>query len=71
MNESISASQEERAAGQSAGMENDENAFDAFAVPEPIDDYGEGMLDHDTGGDDMDRSEWSERALGHAPAEGV
>jgi len=70
LNESISASQEERAAGQSAGMENDENAFDAFAVPEPIDDYGEGMLDHDTGGDDMDRSEWSERALGHAPAEG-
>eukprot|EP00092_Neocalanus_flemingeri_P006979 GFUD01007533.1.p1 GENE.GFUD01007533.1~~GFUD01007533.1.p1 ORF type:complete len:751 (+),score=265.35 GFUD01007533.1:57-2309(+) len=70
LNESISASQEERAAGHSHGMENEENAFDAFAVPEPIDDYGDGMADQDTGGDDMDRSEWSERALGHAAVEG-
>ena len=66
LNESISASQEERAAGHSTSIE--ENAFDAFAVPEPIDDYGDGMADHDTGGDDMDRSDWSERALGHAAA---
>jgi len=66
LNESISASQEERASGNVTGMETEENAFDAFAVPEPIDDYGDGMVDHDTGGDDMDRTEWSERAVGHA-----
>ena len=47
-------------------METEENAFDAFAVPEPIDDLGDGMVDHDVGGDDMDRTEWSERAEGHA-----
>jgi len=69
LNESISASQEERAANNLTGMETEENAFDAFAVPEPIDDLGEGMVDHDIGGDDMDRTEWSERAVGHA-AEG-
>jgi len=66
LNESISASQEERAANNLTGMETEENAFDAFAVPEPIDDLGEGMVDHDIGGDDMDRTEWSERAVGHA-----
>ena len=63
LNQSISASQEERAAGNATEME--ENAFDAFAVPEPIDDLGDGMADHDVG-DDMDRSEWSEKAVGHA-----
>jgi len=63
LNQSISASQEERAAGNATEME--ENAFDAFAVPEPIDDLGDGMVDHDIG-DDMDRSEWSEKAVGHA-----
>lgn len=62
LNESISASQEERAAGDVTEMETEENAF---AVPEPIDDFGEGMVDMDTGGDDMDRTEWSERAVGH------
>jgi len=66
LNESISASQEERSTGNVTGMETEENAFDAFAVPEPIDDLGDGMVDHDMGGDDMDRSEWSERAVGHA-----
>ena len=35
-------------------------------MPEPIDDFGEGMVDMDTNGDDMDRTEWSERATGHA-----
>jgi len=65
LNESISASQEERSTGNVTGMETEENAFDAFAVPEPIDDLGDGMVDHDMGGDDMDRSEWSERAVGH------
>jgi len=69
LNESISASQEERSAGNVTGMETEENAFDAFAVPEPIDDLGDGMVDHDAGVDDMDRSEWSERAVGHS-AEG-
>ena len=64
--ESISASEEEGAAGDVSGMETEDNAFDAFAVPEPIDDFGEGMVDMDTGGDDMDRTEWSERATGHA-----
>ena len=66
LNESISASQEERSLGNVTGMETEENAFDAFAVPEPIDDLGDGMVDHDVGGDDMDRTEWSERAEGHA-----
>ena len=68
LNESISASQEERSLGNVTGMETEENAFDAFAVPEPIDDLGDGMVDHDVGGDDMDRTEWSEseRAVGHA-----
>merc|ERR1712098_341838 len=60
LNESISASQEERVGSR---MESDENAFDAFAVPEPIDD--EGMVDHDNDMDDMERTEWSERAVGH------
>ena len=71
MNGSISANQEDRAAEQSAGMETNENAFDAFAVLEPIDDFGECTADHDNGGDGMERSEWSERDLGYAPAEGV
>jgi len=47
-----------------------DNAFDVFAVPEPLDDLGDGMVDHDIGGDDMDRSDWSERALGRAAAPG-
>ena len=53
------------------GMETEENAFDAFAVPEPIDDLGDGMVDHDAGVDDMDRSEWSERAVGHVAEGGL
>merc|ERR1719422_957255 len=64
LNESISASQEERSTGNVTGMETEENAFDAFAVPEPIDDLGEGMVDQDTALDDIDRSEWSEKAVG-------
>ena len=71
MNESISAGQEERNAGKSAGMDIDEIAFDDFDVPEPKDDYGEGMVEHDTEGDVMERLEWIERAVGHTPAEGV
>jgi hypothetical protein len=31
---------------------------------------GEGMVDVDTGGDDMDRTEWSLRAVGHAAQRG-
>merc|ERR1719189_3460400 len=66
LNESITASQDERNASR---MEGNENAFDAFAVPEPIDDDGIVDLDHDHDGmDDMERTEWSERALGHAAA---
>ena len=66
LNESITASQDERNASR---MEGNENAFDAFAVPEPIDDDGMVDLDHDHDGmDDMERTEWSERALGHAAA---
>ena len=66
LNESITASQDERNASR---LEGNENAFDAFAVPEPIDDDGMVDLDHDQDGmDDMERTEWSERALGHAAA---
>ena len=66
LNESITASQDERNACR---LEGNENAFDAFAVPEPIDDDGMVDLDHDQDGmDDMERTEWSERALGHAAA---
>ena len=64
LNESISASQEER---NSSRLELNENAFDAFAVPEPIED--DGMVDHETM-DDMERTEWSERAVGHTAAAG-
>ena len=39
-------------------------------MPELIDDFGEGMVDMDTGGDDMDRTEWSLRAVGHAAQRG-
>ena len=47
------------------GMETEE---DAFVLP---DDYGDGMVDHDdTGGDDMEWTEWSERAVGHAAQKG-
>jgi len=70
LNESITASQEERASGNVTAMETEENAFDAFAVPEPIDDLGEGMVDHDTALDDMERSEWSEKAVGQAAVGG-
>ena len=48
-------------------METDANAVDAFAVP---DDYDDDMVDHDTGGDDRDCTDWSERAVGHAAREG-
>ena len=67
LNESISASQDERNASR---MDSNENAFDAFAVPEHGDD--DGMADHDHDGDpgvdDMERTEWSERAVGHTAA---
>ena len=67
LNESISASQDERNASR---MDSNENAFDAFAVPEPVDD--DGMVDHDHDGDpgldEMERTEWSERAVGHTAA---
>ena len=67
LNESISASQDERNASR---LDTDENAFDALAIPDPIDE--EGMVDHDQYGDpgleDMERTEWSERAMGHAAA---
>lgn len=60
-NEFIFASHWERA---SDTVETEKDAFKAFVVPEPTkDDYGDGMFDHDTGGDDMDRT-------GHAPQGG-
>ena len=64
LNESISASQDERNASR---MDSQENAFDAFAVPEPIND-DECMVEYDADGDDMERTEWSERAVGHTAA---
>ena len=65
LNESISASQEER--NNFSRMDTAENAFDALAVPEG-DDYG----DVEPGDmDDMERTEWSERAVGHAAAPGA
>ena len=51
------------------GTNDQEHAFDAFAVPEPVDDGGmfddggEGGVDGDY---DDDLGEYSERALGHA-----
>jgi len=61
LNKSISASQEER---------SNENAFDAFAVPEPVDDYRmeetEGMVDNDIEDDYDEATVVSERAVGHA-----
>ena len=56
LNESISASQEAR---------EEDHAFDAFAVPEPVDDFqAEGMVDNDL--EEYDEvGEMSERALGH------
>ena len=65
LNESISASQEER--NNFSRIETAENAFDALAVPEG-DDYG----DVEPGDmDDMERTEWSERAVGHTAAPGA
>merc|ERR550519_1094593 len=67
LNESITASQEGK--GQEDFTSNQENAFDAFAVPEPVDDFqgAEGMVDHDM--DDFDElAEVSERAHGHGAA---
>eukprot|EP00088_Acartia_fossae_P028317 TRINITY_DN2909_c0_g1_i2.p1 TRINITY_DN2909_c0_g1~~TRINITY_DN2909_c0_g1_i2.p1 ORF type:complete len:622 (+),score=241.23 TRINITY_DN2909_c0_g1_i2:267-1868(+) len=65
LNQSISASQEER---QKQSQE-DEHAFDAFAEPEPVDDGGGDHFDDGgLGGPDFDDeiSEMSERAQGHA-----
>lgn len=63
LNESISASQEERAENSTVAN-NSENAFDAFAIPEPIDDDpgDTGMVDYDMA--DEDHSVWSERVEG-------
>ena len=65
LNESISASQDERNASR---LDGNENAFDALAVPEPIDDDVGHYNDGDTCIDDMERTEWSERAVGHTAA---
>jgi len=66
LNESISGSQEER--DQAIAARNEENAFDAFAVPEPVDYYGgdnDGALDHgDVEDDDDEILDVSERAVG-------
>ena len=67
LNQSITASQEGREEEEFAS--NQENAFDAFAVPEPLDDFqgAEGMVDHDM--EDFDElAEVSERAQGHGAA---
>ena len=67
LNQSITASQEGRE--QEELTSNQENAFDAFAVPEPVDDFqgAEGMVDHDM--EDFDElAEVSERAQGHGAA---
>ena len=67
LNQSITASQEGR--DQEEFTNNQENAFDAFAVPEPVDDFqgAEGMVDHDM--EDFDElAEVSERAQGHSAA---
>ena len=67
LNQSITASQEGR--DQEEFTNNQENAFDAFAVPEPVDDFqgAEGMVDHDM--EDFDElAEVSERAQGHGAA---
>ena len=64
LNQSITASQE--GMDQEEFTSNQENAFDAFAVPEPVDDFQgtEGMVDHDI--EDFDElGEVSERAQGH------
>jgi len=65
LSESITASQEER--NEERAMNDDHAAFDAFAVPEPVDDQMEaGMVDNDMDDDyDEVRGEVSERALGH------
>ena len=67
LNKSISASQEGRE--QEEYINNQENAFDAFAVPEPVDDYhgAEGVVDNDM--EDLDDlAEVSERVQGHGAA---
>merc|ERR1719350_70393 len=67
LNKSISASQEGRE--QDEYINNQENAFDAFAVPEPVDDYhgAEGVVDNDM--EDLDDiAEVSERVQGHGAA---
>merc|ERR1719234_1697250 len=69
LNQSITASQE-GSGDQEEFATNQENAFDAFAVPEPLDDFqggAEGMVDHDM--EDFDElAEVSERAQGHGAA---
>merc|ERR1719187_508313 len=67
LNKSISASQEGRQEEEEGRME--ENAFDAFAVPEPVDDYhgAEGVVDNDM--EDLDDlAEVTERVQGHGAA---
>jgi len=65
LNKSISASQEGRQEEEEGRME--ENAFDAFAVPEPVEDWQpEGMVDNDMEEEPEELGEVSERALGHA-----
>jgi len=64
LNQSISASQEER----QKILEDDDHAFDAFAVPEPVDDGP----DHDAEPDyEDDISEFSERAVGQHAVQGM
>ena len=67
LSHSITASQEGR--DQEEYTSNQENAFDAFAMSEPVDDIQgtEGMVDHDM--EDFDElAEVSERAQGHGAA---
>jgi len=74
LNDSISQSSSQEGHGMDAEVGKDENAFDAFAVPEPVED-DPGPMDcdmDDPGGvdDDGNTSVWSERALGHAALRG-
>ena len=67
LNESISASQEER--NNFSRLDTAENAFDALAVPESAaEDYGDFGEPGDL--EDMERTEWSERAVGHTAGPG-
>jgi len=62
LNESISASQEERLNEQESITE--EHAFDADAIPEPVDEVC--LMDGGVDGDYEDFTEYSERATAHA-----